>query len=61
MELFNKKRHDILYESVQAMINEKKEIIAQENSSTKYPEAISLPKAKAAQADEAGRSRKKIL
>ncbi len=62
MELFNKKRRDILYESVQAMINEKKEIIAQENSTTKYPEAISLPKAKAAQADEAGsNSRKKIL
>ena len=62
MELFNKKRRDILSESVQAMINEKKEIIAQENSSAKYPEAISLPRAKAAQADEAGsNSRKKIL
>jgi len=62
MDLFNKKQHDILYESVQAMINEKKEIIAQESGNTKYPEAISLPKLKATPADETGRNnRKKIL
>lgn len=62
MELFNKKRKEILNESVQVMISDKKEIIAQENSSKDYPDAISLPKTKAAQADEAGRnSKKKIL
>ncbi|MBS1748384.1 MAG: lytic transglycosylase domain-containing protein [Bacteroidetes bacterium] len=62
IELFSKKRKEILKESVQAMINEKKEIIAPESSSNNYPDAISLPKSKAAQADEAGRnSKKKIL
>lgn len=62
MELFNKKRKEILNESVQTMINEKKEIIAQGSSSDSYPDAITLPKAKAAQANETGRSdKKKIL
>lgn len=47
---FNARREDLLYESVQAVIDNNKTVAAEEEKA-KFPEAISLPKSKAVVTD----------
>jgi len=49
IKMFNERKEDILYESVQAAINEN---TLSSNDKTNYPDAISLPKAKAVNSAE---------
>ncbi|MFT3702873.1 MAG: lytic transglycosylase domain-containing protein [Agriterribacter sp.] len=51
MKVFNSRREDILYESVQAIMNENK-TLAPDNNKNNFPDAISLPKIKAVNAGE---------
>ena len=51
VSLFNSRREDLLFESVQTVIDSYKAIAA-EGEKTKFPEAVSLPKPKAVPADK---------
>ena len=59
VKLFNARREDILYESVQAIINENKNV-SSDNSKSNYPDAISLPKTKAINSGSDQKIKKRI-
>lgn len=59
MEEFNAKKHQILAESIQALLNENVSIISTEHKE-QYPEAIQLTKPKAVNVTEDSKTRKKI-
>lgn len=51
VNLFNTRREDLLYESVQAVIDSNKTVAAEEEKA-KFPEAVNLPKSRAVSADK---------